>query len=242
MKIGTKTKSFDPHPEYEGPAVCVDCTPPKIVQSEYGPREQFRLVFETQSLREDGKPHLVWSRGFTPSLHEKAALRTFLKQWLGRDLSAAEQAEFDTELLVGKPCLVTIVHNTGGNGEIYANIGLIRPDRGAIPLKPSGKYIRVKDREAKGNGDTSYQRAEQPQDSAASEDWRRVKVHVGKHAGIEICDLDRDAILKLVEHWLPEARLMPKPLKADRDLMGALEKATAQLGLTRPPVEDDLNY
>ena len=221
--------------------MCVDCTPPKMVQSDFGPREQFRFVFETKSLREDGKPHLVWSRGFTPSLHEKAALRLFLKQWFGRDVSAEEQNEFDTELLVGKPCLVTIVHNAGNNGETYANIGLIRPDRTTNPLKPSGQYVRVKDRETKGNGDTNYQRVEQPTGSTTG-DWRHTKIHVGKHSGLEVCDLAGDAITKLVEHWLPEAKQMAKPLKADRDLMAALEKAGAELGLLKPAVEDDLNY
>ena len=91
MKLSAQAnKPFDTHPEYNGLAVCVDVTPPKTVQTDYGPKEQFRLVFETTQLREDGRPYLVWSRGFTTSLGEKAALRAFLKQWFSRDLTAAE--------------------------------------------------------------------------------------------------------------------------------------------------------
>jgi len=89
MKLSAQSnKPFEAHPEYTGPAVCVDVTPLKTVPTDYGPKEQFRLVFETTELRDDGRPYLVWSRGFTPSLGEKAALRSFLRQWFGRDLSA----------------------------------------------------------------------------------------------------------------------------------------------------------
>ena len=87
MKIGTSnSKSFESHPEYSGPAVCVDVTPLKTVQTDYGPKEQFKLVFETNEKRQDGKPYLVWSRGFTPYLGEKAALRSFLKYLAKRDI------------------------------------------------------------------------------------------------------------------------------------------------------------
>ena len=92
MKITTQSnKSFDTHPEYNGLAVCVDVTAPKTVQTDYGPKEQFRFVFETTQIRDDGKPYLVWSRGFNTTLGEKSALRAFLKQWFGRDLTTAEQ-------------------------------------------------------------------------------------------------------------------------------------------------------
>ena len=85
MKLTSKnSKPFESHPEYNGPSVCVDVTPLKTVKTEYGPKEQFRFVFETTALREDGKPFAVWSRGFTPTLGDKSALRAFLKQWFGR--------------------------------------------------------------------------------------------------------------------------------------------------------------
>ena len=80
MKLTTQSnKPFDTHPEYNGLAVCVDVTAPKTVQTDYGPKEQFRFVFETTQLRDDGKPYLVWSRGFNTTLGEKSALRAFLK-------------------------------------------------------------------------------------------------------------------------------------------------------------------
>ena len=244
MKLTTQSnKPFDTHPEYNGLAVCVDVTAPKTVQTDYGPKEQFRFVFETTQLRDDGKPYLVWSRGFNTTLGEKSALRAFLKLWFGRDLTAAEQQEFDTETLIGRTAQIVIVHNEGRNGETYANIGLIRPDKSGAGLKASGKYIRVKDRQDK---DASYNRVPQPapQDTQPADDWRFTKVHVGKHQGLELCELDQAAVCGLYENWLPIAKALVKPLKADRDLMAAVEKAAVEFGLTKPaaPESDDIAY
>lgn len=230
MKLTKKTQSFDPCPEYTGVAVCVDVTPLKKVESAYGPKEVFRVVFETKSLREDGSPFCVWSRGFTASLHEKAALSQFLRKWFGRALTSAEEEEFDTESLIGKTAEITVVHEQGRNGETYANIALIRPDRTGKPMPPSGKFVRAKDREAKnGNHDAEYRRTEQANDPGDTTDWRRTKVHVGKHKGLDLGDLDRDSVQALVDRWLPAARANAKPLADDRRLMAALESAQKEL-------------
>ena len=243
MKLTAQSnKPFDTHPEYNGNAVCVDVTPPKTVQTDYGPKEPFRFVFETTQLRDDGKPYLVWSRGFNTTLGEKSALRAFLKQWFGRDLTTAEQQEFDTDTLIGRTAQIVIVHNDGRNGETYANIGLIRPDKSGAGLKPSGKYTRVKDRQDK---DSSYNRVSQPasQDTQPADVWRFTKVHVGKHQGLELCELDQAAVRSLCENWLPIAKAMTKPLKADRDLMAALEQAAPEMGIPQPaPQADDIAY
>jgi hypothetical protein len=215
----------------------VDVTPLKKTQSSYGERETFRLVFESTQIRQNGSPYLLFSRGFTPSLHEKAALRGFIKQWFGRDLTPAELAEFDTETLIGRIAHLVIVHNDGRNGETYANIGLIRPDKAGSKLAPSGKYVRVKDRQDK---DATYNRVSQPASESpqAADTWRLVTVHVGKHKGIELCDLDIEAVRNLYENWLPIGKALDKPLKADRDLMEGLVKAAAELGFEQPEADE----
>ncbi|MFZ9938330.1 MAG: hypothetical protein ACO3JG_14930, partial [Luteolibacter sp.] len=171
-------------------------------------------------------------RGFTPSLHEKAALRAFLKQWFGRDLTKAEQDEFDTESLIGRPARVSVVHNDY-NGTTYANIGLIRPDKSGEPLKPSGKYIRQKDRQ---NNDERFRPAANSGSTDGASDWRRVKVHVGRHAGLDLGELDRESVEALLTKWLPTALELDKPLKADRELIAALQQAKQAL---TPEDEDD---
>ncbi len=225
MKLSAtgSTTPFEAHPEYDGQAVCVDVTPLKKTQSTYGERETFRIVFETTELRQDGKPFLLFSRSFTPSLHEKAALRAFLKQWFGRDLTTTEQNEFDTESLIGRSARVSVIHSDY-NGTTYANIGLIRADKSGEPLKPSGKYVRQKDRQ---NNDEKFRQASNS--GEASSDWRRVKVHVGRHAGIDLGELDRESVEALATKWLPTALEMEKPLKADRELIAGLQQAKQAL-------------
>ena len=235
MKLTAKNdQAFEAHPESDCDAVCVDVTPLKKTPSAYGERETFKLVFETSELRQDGRPYLVWSRSFTPSLHEKSALRAFLKQWFGRDLTAAEMSGFDTDTLIGRTARLSVVHSDY-NGSVFANIGLIRPDKSASPLRPSGKYVRVQDRAA---GDGQFRRAESGPAEAA--DWRRVKVHVGRHAGLDLGDLDRDSVEALLVRWLPDAQANPKPLKADRELIAALQAAAAVLGQQQE--EDNIPY
>jgi len=235
MRLTAKNdQAFEAHPESDCDAVCVDVTPLKKTPSAYGERETFKLVFETSELRQDGRPYLVWSRSFTPSLHEKSALRAFLKQWFGRDLTAAEMSGFDTDTLIGRTARLSVVHSDY-NGSVFANIGLIRPDKSASPLRPSGKYVRVQDRAA---GDGQFRRAESG--PAEASDWRRVKVHVGRHAGLDLGDLDRDSVEALLVRWLPDAQANPKPLKADRELIAALQAAAAVLGQQQE--EDNIPY
>ena len=231
MKLKTSSGNFEPCPEFVGSAVCVDRTPLKTVQTQYGPKEKFRFVYEVDLLREDGTRYLVWSQPFTPSYHENSALRPFLKKWQGRELSGEEQKAFDVDDLVGKTAHLTVIHEHS-DGEVYANIALIQPDKSAEPLAPSGKYVRVQDRPPKdgqaeagsnggGSGGSGYRRTEQP--ANATSDLAAVKVHVGKYAGHELRDLSLEAVKALVEKWLPTAKGLVKPLADDKRLIAALE-------------------
>lgn len=244
MKLSEKKSSnFTPCPEYTGRAVCVDVTPPEIKNTDFGPKEKFRLVFEIDEMNTASqKPsrHCVWSTGFTTSLNEKSSFRKFLKTWFGRDLTAQELEEFDTETLIGKPAFVVVTHSQGDDGTTYANIMACTPHKQGEPLTPSGHFIRKKDREASkaaggaasGSG-ASYRRAEQPTnadgDAVTRENWMRVKVHVGKHSGVDLGDLDTEAVEKLVTNWLPLFGQLPKPLAADKRLAEALKLAQAAI-------------
>jgi hypothetical protein len=236
MKLTKKgAGSFNPHDEGTFRAVCVDVTPLVKQVSKFGESEVFRLVFETDAPERDGGRQCVWSRGFTPSLNEKANFRKFLRQWFGRDLTAAEEAEFDTEaLLLGKTAQVVVTHDHSDNGNTYANIIACTPYKGAEPLKPSGKFTRKKDKEAKGE-EASYRGAASPTEpvreaeavdsTQAGDDWAAVKVHVGKYSGNEVRDLDADAIEKLNKNWVPNAGTTA----ADQRLVKALKRAQEEL-------------
>jgi hypothetical protein len=185
----------------------------------------------------------VWSAPFTPSYHENSALRPFLKKWMGRELTAKETENFDTEDLLGRTAHITVIHEHS-DGEIYANIALIQPDKSASPLKPSGKYIRQKDRQAApaGNGTGAqgggYRRAEQPAADAA--DLGATKIHVGKCKGLEVRDLSPEQVGALVANWLPTAKANAKPTADDKRLMAALESWQAAQAAT--PADDDVPY
>lgn len=71
-------------------------------------------------LMADGRPFMVSSR-YTMSLNEKAILRRDLESWRGRPFTAEEEAGFDLKNVVGKPCMVNVVHNPVGE-RTYANI------------------------------------------------------------------------------------------------------------------------
>jgi len=69
---------------------------------------------------------------YTNSLSEKATLYKDLKAWRGRDFTDEEFQGFDLSRLVGKPCLISVVHSADGK---YANIGSISPlMAGMIPI------------------------------------------------------------------------------------------------------------
>jgi hypothetical protein len=208
----------------------VDVTPLKTVQTQFGPKDKFRFVYETGQTKDDGTPWCVWSAPFTPSYHENSALRPFLRKWLGRELTAEELKTFDTEDMLGKTAHITVIHEHS-DGEVYANIALIQPDKSAEPLKPSGKFVRMKDRPPKdGNG---YRRAEQA--SGGNGDLGATKIHVGKCKGLEVRDLSPEQVGALIGHWLPAAKANAKPSADDRRLIAALEAWQA----AQKPVEDD---
>ena len=234
MKIKSNSGNFQPCPEYTGSAVCVDVTPLKTVQTQFGPKEKFRFVFEIGETKDDGSPWCVWSAPFTPSYHDNSALRPFLRKWMGRELSADEVKEFDTENLLGRPAHITVIHEHS-EGEVYANIALIQPDKSAQPLKPSGKFVRMKDRQPKdGNG---YRRAEPVGENNG--DLGATKIHVGKCKGLEVRDLSPEQVGALVTNWLPTAKANAKPTADDRRLIAALETWQAA---QKPAEDDNVNY
>jgi len=249
MKLSeSKSGDFTPHPETDGTAVravIVDITPLKKRVTQYGEKEEFRIVFETEVADDEGKRFCIWSRGYTPSLNEKAAIRKDLKKMMGRDLTAAELAEFDCDGLLGMGVKLIVMHEES-EGKTYANISFIAPDKGAA-LKPSGKYVRVQDRpardDAKGGASGSastYRKAPAATEEEGRAEWQKVKVHVGKHAGVDLGDLDSEAVEALIEKWLPVGKEMKKPLKADRELIAALEEVQALMAsLTEPAAEPE---
>ena len=237
MKLSEKKQSnFTPHPETEGPikGVIVDFTELKTRMTQYGEKNEFRFVIETEAMDEvNDRRFCIWTRGYTASLDEKAALRKDLKKMMGRELTSLELREFDMESMIGHGVKLIIQHETKDD-RTYANISFIAPDKEKA-LKPSGKYKRIKDREEKSD---SYDRADSAgsdeADEPAASGWEAVVVHVGKHKGKKLADVDEAGVKILIEKWLPQAKAA-KNLE-DAGLVAALDALAALLNA------DDIPY
>ncbi len=72
---------------------------------------------------EKGEQPLVISNEYTLSMHEKSSLRAMLKSWRGKDFTEEEAKKFDVTKLIGKPCMINIIHSKSKDGtKTYANI------------------------------------------------------------------------------------------------------------------------
>lgn len=255
---GDGGKDFEPCPEYMGRAVCVDVTPLREYQTQYGAKQQMKIVFEIDLIDESRKPAQPWvvfSRPFTPSLGEKAALAKFLKDWFGRKLTDAEASSFDLDTLIGRPAFLMIAHEEAdGGAKVYANIKGVGPHKQGEALKPSGKWVRLQDRPAKdgqGGGGSSYRRAPGGGGGGAGAedtgtDPSKTKVHVGKNKGLELRELTEEAIAALITHWLPAAKTAEKQSADDKRLMKALDWYQAEMAAREAAAqkveEDDIPY
>ena len=88
---------------------------------------------------EKGEEPYVVSKTYTLSLHEKATLRRDLESWRGKGFTEKEAEAFDITVLLGKTCMLSIIHRPGkvDASKTYVEVasissmpkGLICPDQ-----------------------------------------------------------------------------------------------------------------
>ena len=246
MGITVSTKqtggNFTPCPEYTGRAVCVDITPLKSYETEYGTKQKFKIAFELDLLdktRNPVQPWVVMTAPMTASLHEKAGLTKFLKDWHGRALTAEETTSLDLDSLIGRPATVVIVHEQSQDGtKTFSNIKLIMAHKSGEPLKPSGLWIRMEDRPPKDDDKvTTVVPA-----TAAPVKLSEVKVHVGKFKGVPLSELTPDAVRGLAEHWLPKAKVSSGKTPEDIALIAGINWRLEELAKADEPDFDDVPF
>ena len=246
MGITVSTKpsggNFTPCPEYTGRAVCVDITPLKAYETQYGTKQKFKIAFELDLIdqsRNPVQPWVVMTAPMTPSLHEKAGLTRFLKDWFGRPLTAEETNNLNLDSLIGRPATVVIVHEKSQDGtKTFSNIKLIMPHKSGEPLKPSGLWVRLEDRPPR---EDDQVKTVVPA-TAAPVKIADVKVHVGKFRGIALSELTNDAVRGLGEHWLPKAKVNSGKTPEDIALIAALTKRLQELAKADEPNFDDVPF
>jgi len=92
-------------------------------------RLTWELPTEMKEWKEgEGEKPAIISKDFTLSMNEKATLRKYLASWRGKDFSEEEAKSFDVTRLLGKACLVNVIHKPSKDGsKTYAEIGSISP-------------------------------------------------------------------------------------------------------------------
>jgi len=246
MGITVSTKpsggNFTPCPEYTGRAVCVDITPLKAYETEYGIKQKFKIAFELDlidSSRNPAQPWVVMTAPMTASLHEKAGLTKFLRDWHGRALTAEETVSLNLDSLIGRPATVVIVHEQSRDGtKTFSNIKLIMPHKSGEPLKPSGLWVRMEDRPPK---EDDQVKTVVPA-TAAPVKISDVKVHVGKFKGVPISELTDDAVRGLSEHWLPKAKVSAGKSPEDILLIAAVTKRIDEINAQEDPTDSDIPF
>jgi len=248
MGITVSTKqtggTFTPCPEYTGRAVCVDITPLKTYETEYGTKQQFKIAFELDMIdktRTPVQPWVVMTAPMTASLHEKAGLTKFLKDWHGRALTAEETTSLDLDSLIGRPATVVIVHEQSQDGtKTFSNIKLIMAHKNGEPLKPSGLWVRMEDRPPK---DDDQVKTITPDGSTKrAPDLSTTQVHVGKFKGVAISELTDAAVQGLAEHWLPKAKISPGKTQEDIQLIAAVTKRIDEINAQEDPTDSDIPF
>lgn len=87
----------------------------------------WELPEELRTFGDKGELPLVIDKEYTLSMHEKSTLRAHLAAWRGKDFSETEAKGFDITKLIGKPCMLNIIHQTSKTGTTYARIAGISP-------------------------------------------------------------------------------------------------------------------
>ena len=75
---------------------------------------------------EKGEQPFTVSKEFTLSMNDRANLRKFLEGWRGLPFTEDEAKEFDITKLLGKECLLSIIHVTAkSSGNLYSDISSV---------------------------------------------------------------------------------------------------------------------
>lgn len=135
-------------------------TVPNIYEGKLkGTKETVQVTWELPTLKalfhdEKGPEPFVVGLELTLSTSENSNLSKLIAQWRGKKLTAEEQKGFDPSIMVGKTCLINVIHNrkkkyvgqtiteiNNGNTVLKFNGIMSRPKEMACPDMCNPKYI-----------------------------------------------------------------------------------------------------
>lgn len=113
----------------------------QTTNGQYGTKEQHKVMigwelFDDDVKMEDGRPFSV-NQWYTVSLSDKANLRKDLEAWRGKKFTPEELEGFDLSSVLGKYCMIQVVHDETGK---YANVNSIMAYKGDKPA-PANKDV-----------------------------------------------------------------------------------------------------
>ena len=121
-------------------------------EAKWTPKARFAFELPEQTIEgevtENGKTTkvtkpMVVSIELTRSLGERATLRKHLETWRGQTFTSKELASFSLKNLLGKACLLTLVHKTSQAGRNYCAIqGIAKlPKAMKAPAKTENAHV-----------------------------------------------------------------------------------------------------
>ena len=134
--------SFEQCPEGSEIGVCIRVIDLGTQRNEYlgevTYKHQLLIGWETPNARmADGRPFMV-SNWYTFSSHPKSSLRQDLEAWRGKAFAKGEIETFDVSRLLGKGCMLGIMHNDNGRAKISS---IMRLPKGVEAPPPSNDLI-----------------------------------------------------------------------------------------------------
>jgi hypothetical protein len=82
-----------------------------------------------EELNSEGQPYTIQKR-YTASLFKQSALRKDLESWRGQPFTDEELQAFNVAKLLGKYCLVTVIHKTKGDRTYEEMSTIMKPIKG----------------------------------------------------------------------------------------------------------------
>lgn len=107
---------------------------------------RFQIPAERVEWEKDGVKHegpMSIGKTYTESLSEKANLRKDLESWRSRAFTAEELKGFELFNILGKPCMLSVVHDAGDDGKTRAYIQSVSAmPKGMLAPKHEGDLLK----------------------------------------------------------------------------------------------------
>ena len=166
---------FNPAPEGQHQAVCVDVVDKGLRQTNWGTKLKVQLRWQIDQIDEKADPprRFLVVADYTNSMDSRSDLFKHLELWRGREfteeeLEGPDGRGFDIESVIGANCMLFLTHKKQRNGQMFAKISAIVKLRSDVTkIRASDDYVRMKDREDYAPPPSEPEEKQQPDGNSA---------------------------------------------------------------------------